>query len=217
MIGIYKITSPTNKVYIGQSVNIKQRWNRYKNMECISQPALYNSFKKHTALKHKFEILEECNVIDLNEKERYYQDLYSVINGNGLNCILTPSKGGRGIMSDETKKKISLAHIGKTISETTRQKLRIANLGNKYAKGNKHTIEALKKISDNSKKQKLRKDHIDLLSKINSLKVINTKNGYIYNSIIECATLNGYNANNLSRYLNGKRKNKTNFIFYENK
>ena len=39
----------------------------------------------------------------------------------------------------------------------------------------------------------------------------------MYNSIIECATLNGYNANNLSRYLNGKRKNKTNFIFYENK
>lgn len=37
MIGIYKITSPSGKVYIGQSVNIKERFkshlkNRKKNI-----------------------------------------------------------------------------------------------------------------------------------------------------------------------------------------
>ena len=31
MIGIYKLTSPSNKVYIGQSLNIKNRLSKYKN------------------------------------------------------------------------------------------------------------------------------------------------------------------------------------------
>ena len=128
MIGIYKITNPNGKVYIGQSVNINNRWNRYKNLECISQPALYNSLKKYTPSKHKFEVLLECNRDELNEKERYYQELFNVIK-DGLNCVLTKSNSNRGKMSEETKLKISLAHKGKIISEVTREKLRIANLG----------------------------------------------------------------------------------------
>jgi group I intron endonuclease len=128
MIGIYKITSPTNRVYIGQSVNIKSRWSRYKNLECISQPALYNSLKKYTPEKHKFEVLLECSKCELDEKERYYQDLFDVIN-NGLNCILTSSINSRGKMSDDTKLKISIAHKGKILSEITKEKIRLANLG----------------------------------------------------------------------------------------
>lgn len=31
MIGIYKITSPLNKVYIGQAINIDKRWEQYIN------------------------------------------------------------------------------------------------------------------------------------------------------------------------------------------
>ena len=30
MIGIYKIVSPSGKVYIGQSTNIERRWKEYK-------------------------------------------------------------------------------------------------------------------------------------------------------------------------------------------
>ena len=29
MIGIYKITSPSGKVYIGQSIDIERRWKKY--------------------------------------------------------------------------------------------------------------------------------------------------------------------------------------------
>ena len=32
MIGIYKITSPNNRVYIGQSINIEKRFIGYKRM-----------------------------------------------------------------------------------------------------------------------------------------------------------------------------------------
>lgn len=47
--GIYKITSPTNKIYIGKSKSLKQRENNYKSsLEKIkSQIKLYNSIKKY--------------------------------------------------------------------------------------------------------------------------------------------------------------------------
>ena len=31
--GIYKITSPNGRVYIGQSINLKNRENQYKNIK----------------------------------------------------------------------------------------------------------------------------------------------------------------------------------------
>lgn len=36
-IGIYKITSPSNKVYIGQSRNIDKRLLKYKRLICERQ------------------------------------------------------------------------------------------------------------------------------------------------------------------------------------
>ena len=44
MIGIYKITSPSNKIYIGQTTNYKKRLGDYYNLNCINQIKLYNSF-----------------------------------------------------------------------------------------------------------------------------------------------------------------------------
>lgn len=56
--GVYKITSPTGKVYIGQSKNIHKRWNSYKSMSKgnIRQPKLINSFKKYGVPHHVFEV-----------------------------------------------------------------------------------------------------------------------------------------------------------------
>jgi hypothetical protein len=47
MIGIYKITSPSKKVYIGQSVNIEKRKYFYEIGNCKKQIKLYNSIKKY--------------------------------------------------------------------------------------------------------------------------------------------------------------------------
>ena len=79
MIGIYKITSPSKKVYIGQSVNIENRKNIYSKIKCKGQSKLYNSLKKYGFSEHKFEIICECEILELNEKERFYQELYSSI------------------------------------------------------------------------------------------------------------------------------------------
>lgn len=107
MIGIYKITSPSNRVYIGQSVDIKSRWKSYKCKNCKSQPKLYRSFKKYGVDKHKFEVIHYCEIEELNELERYYQDFYDCIGRNGLNCMLTKSKLAPRVVSEETKRKVS--------------------------------------------------------------------------------------------------------------
>ena len=40
----------------------------------------------------KFEIIEQCILTQLNERERYWQDYYDVLGINGLNCKLTETK-----------------------------------------------------------------------------------------------------------------------------
>ena len=69
--GIYKITSPTNKVYIGQSTNSLFRFGAYKRLNCKKQTYLYNSFLKHGVENHTFEIIEECSIDILNERLNY--------------------------------------------------------------------------------------------------------------------------------------------------
>ena len=87
MTGIYKITSPSKKVYIGQSIDIEKRFKQYKRLDCKKQPKLYNSLKKYNPENHVFEIIEECLVEQLNEKEIYWKQHYNSIK-EGLNCEL---------------------------------------------------------------------------------------------------------------------------------
>jgi len=104
MTGIYKITSPTGKVYIGQSINIEKRFEHYKYVNSIKgQPKLYYSFKKYGYKNHIFEILEECQIKQLNEQEIYWGLYFNVIN-EGLNCKLGNQNS---IISKETRLKMS--------------------------------------------------------------------------------------------------------------
>lgn len=110
MIGIYKITNPSEKIYIGQSLNIERRMKQYSKVQCEGQKKLYHSIKKYGWNKHIFEILLECEISELNDKERYYQDLYSSTNKNGLNILLTKSNDRSGELSQEVKDKISISN-----------------------------------------------------------------------------------------------------------
>lgn len=87
--GIYKITSPSGRVYIGQSVDIKVRWASYRG-NCSNQVKLYNSFQKYGVHKHIFEIEEECREEVLTERELYWQKHYNCVE-EGLNCTYVPA------------------------------------------------------------------------------------------------------------------------------
>lgn len=81
MTGIYKITSPTGKIYIGQSVNLKRRFRDYKKLtnKIKNQRKLYRSFLKHGVENHQFDIIEYCSEEELNCSERFWQDEFDVI------------------------------------------------------------------------------------------------------------------------------------------
>lgn len=123
IIGIYKIISPSKKVYIGQSKNIEKRFSSYKCLGCKSQTHIYNSLKKYGVKKHKFEIIHQCEVSELNDLEIYYIDIYQSFNSNfGLNL----RSGGKCKInvSDETKAKLSNSRKGRVMSEKTKDILR---------------------------------------------------------------------------------------------
>ena len=103
MIGIYKITNPNNKIYIGQSTNIENRKYYYISVKCNKQLKLYNSLKKYGWDKHVFEIVEECSLEQLNEREIYWGEYYNVLGEDGLNLRLGDA---RGKCSEEMKLKI---------------------------------------------------------------------------------------------------------------
>jgi hypothetical protein len=109
MIGIYKITSPSNKIYIGQSINIEKRYYIYSLKSCKTQIKLYHSFLKYGFNNHMFQILEECEESELNNRERYYQDLYNSTGKNGLNCRLTETNDKSGKLSEETIEKMKIS------------------------------------------------------------------------------------------------------------
>lgn len=146
MIGIYKIINPKGKVYIGQSINIKKRWNYYKcNYHNIvdKQNKLFNSFKKYGIDNHIFEVIEECNVEQLNEREIYWGEIFNCTDINkGLNLR---ELGKQGIWTDEAKTKLSQAHIGKP-KHTDESKAKISA----KLKGTKYTEEQKQKCSENS-------------------------------------------------------------------
>lgn len=80
--GIYKITNiKTKECYIGQAIHIKDRW--VEHVKCglgIDTPAgnkLYKAIQEFGLWNFSFEVLEECPREQLNEKEKYYIDLYS--------------------------------------------------------------------------------------------------------------------------------------------
>lgn len=166
MIGIYKITNPKGRIYIGQSVDIVLRKKSYERLSCNEQPKLYNSLVKYGFSEHIFDVIEECNVVELNERERYWQDYYNVIE-EGLNCRLTGTEDKSGHLSEEQKQLISEKLTGRTrtFSAEHRENLRKAAVRRGYTppsrkglpgtmKGKKHSVESVDRMKKPKQKVK---------------------------------------------------------------
>lgn len=76
MIGIYKITNiKNNKVYIGQSVNIEKRWREHIyafRRGDHTNVYFQRAWNKYGEENFIFEIIEECLIENLNDKESFY-------------------------------------------------------------------------------------------------------------------------------------------------
>jgi group I intron endonuclease len=235
MVGVYKITNPIGKIYIGQSIDIKKRFNAYKKLRCKNQPKIYNSFVKYGVENHIFEILEELDVQSLNKRERFWQKEFDVLN-NGLNCKLTNENNFNGSFCKETKEKMSNSAKVKVFTKEHRLNMSINRIGNKNGMfGKKQSEETKAKIriakqnmSDQSRlnysisAKKRSKEFYENLSiknkgKLppNSKLVLNLETGIYYDSVTDASrTLHkGQGSRTLSCKLLGKRFNNTNFIY----
>lgn len=94
MIGIYKIQNLINgKLYIGQSVDIEQRWKEHISAAKgdYYHYTLYKAMRKYGIENFSFSIIEECNRDELSEKEKYWIKFYNSYE-EGYNSTL----GGEG-------------------------------------------------------------------------------------------------------------------------
>lgn len=236
-VGIYKITSPSGKVYIGQSRNIGKRVAAYKRGEYNKQPKLYNSMNKYGYANHSIEVICFAEICDLNKLEVYYISLHdSVI--KGLNS--TTGGDAKYSLSEESKQKIGRAHKGKKLSDTHKENLRLINTGKKYSPETKaknslrllgnshslgyiHTQDTRQKMSlaktgiifSETSRKKISQKMKGNKNGINSRRkeIIDTSSGIIYRSITEAAEQLGYKPKSLNNMLTGFRKNKTNLQY----
>ncbi|MEK6884348.1 MAG: hypothetical protein AABY22_32250 [Nanoarchaeota archaeon] len=172
--GIYKITSPTRKIYIGLSYNIYIRFLTYKNCTCYKQRRLYNSIKKHGWNAHTFEIIHVCNLNiskkELNDLEIYYEELYDSTNSKtGLNLRKCGGSGGKH--HEETKELIGKSNKLAYSTPEMKEMCRLQNIGRKRN-------DEIRKNQRESKKKKGKGDSKYLGVAVN--KCIKGGNEYIY-------------------------------------
>jgi len=158
---IYKITSPSGRVYIGQTRNFQSRMSAYRRYASVSdedakklkQPKIVNSLRKYGFEKHSVEILLRCGVDDLSMYERKFIALYDSNSTNGLNC----TDGGEGIVNCEQQKiavrKSNVRRTGETRSTETRRL--ISEAAKKRDPSSRlHSIESKRKIGEANRKRK---------------------------------------------------------------
>ena len=210
MIGIYRITI-NNKVYIGQSVNIYKRKTYHESY--IKRNKHANAYMQRAFNKYndfKFEVIEECSIEELDERECYWIDYYDCLNGEfGYNL----QSGGHfnKRLSEESKKKLSESHKGKKLSEETKKRM------GKSRKGIKRNEETKNKISEAQKGEKSY-----MFGKSGVLNPMSKKilqydlNGNFINefgSLHEAFRCTGVKVPNISRCASGKLKQTGGYIW----
>jgi group I intron endonuclease len=164
---IYRIKNLINgKIYIGQTQNIKRRFYEHKH-ELKSgkhhNKHFQNSFNTHGEENFSFEVIEECEVNKLDEREIYWIDYCDTVNkkkgynqstgGNTLRGSANPFF--RKHHTSKAKEKMSKFRKGLFAGEKNYfYGKRFIGEDNPFY-GKQHTEEVRKKMSDKHHKKKL--------------------------------------------------------------
>ena len=145
---IYKISFPlemSRKVYIGRSINTKNRFQRHK---CFTKNkstyAIHNAMRKYGIKNTIFEVIASCLYNNINYANETEISIISQYNSfkNGYN--MTP--GGEGVASGKDhpnfgKKGKNTSFFGKHHSKESKNKISIS------LSGKRHTEETKRKMS----------------------------------------------------------------------
>lgn len=229
MVGIYKITNPKGKVYIGQSINIEERKRKYSKLykESIG-PKLFNSLKKYGWGNHKFEIIQECSIKDLNELETFYKKkILNKFNKDWRKVLFLElyDKSG-GPRSQLVKDKIKKSKMGKNSKKIKQYNLEgnfikewpsILSAERIYGKGIKDCLSRKKYTSSNfiwryeedsvllEDIEKIKNKYLSHKKQVNQFDL---EENYIktWNSTMEIQNTLGYPNSNISSCCLGKQK-----------
>jgi hypothetical protein len=127
-VGIYKITNIiNNKYYIGSAVDIKNRFKTHKRLLKNNKHFnnhLQSAYNKYGINNFTYEIIEITNKLNLLEREQYWIDILDANNNKkGYNKRLNVSSNLGISLSDETRKKLSLSHLGNKHNKDTKIKI----------------------------------------------------------------------------------------------
>lgn len=150
---IYLITCTiNNKKYVGQTIrNLEERWRDHLRHTKNPKTYLHRAMKKEGLENFIIEKIYECSSQEeLNEKEKYFTNLYEAWAPKGYTC---KAGNGKGACSEETRKKMSKSSTGKTHSEETKRQLSLNRKGKHLGIDNPfygkcHSEETRKKMSD---------------------------------------------------------------------
>ena len=157
---IYKITSPSGKIYIGQTQCLYKRFQNYRKRK--ANKYLMKAILKYGLENMMVDILEKDVELGLlDEREQFYLDMLQPFGDNGYNiCKKAGTTRGRKRPQEEMKgssefnktKVGELNHFyGKRFTEETKQKLREGRIGKKMSE---ETIRKIKENTDHSPKYK---------------------------------------------------------------
>lgn len=133
MIGIYKYTNKNNgKVYIGRSVNITRR-----KWEHLHNPSPYSYFDEVISTTGEenflFEIIEECDVSQLQEREKYWINYYESCALNKKNKGYNLTYGGEEYRSENNPwAKLSIKTVKEIIEKLEKTKISIQKIAKEY-------------------------------------------------------------------------------------
>lgn len=205
---IYRIVSPSGKVYIGQSFSLKDRVYRYSNLKCKNQRRLYSSLLKYGWHSHFFSIVCSGSYYPehLNKLE---QDFIAHYKSNVVGLNISSGGNLNSYHSQETKAKMS--ESGKIRSEAHRAAIRKQNKERIFSDDTrkKMSLSAKAKIVTQQHRDNIKKNHVNTLAKL----VLDLETGIYYDNGNLASIAKGINRHTLKNMLNGNKRNKTQLIY----
>jgi group I intron endonuclease len=160
---IYKITSPSGRIYIGKSKNLKKRIKDYK-YQCEKRKSIvHDSIRGYGWDNHTLEIIEECADELLSEREIFWiKELksYWLENQKGMNMTRGGEAGGGSWMWDTKRRKYfselykgeGSPFYGKHHTEETKKYLSKLTRERHIERGTKIPVWGVEKMLSNKRK-----------------------------------------------------------------
>ena len=128
MVGIYMFTNKiTGESYIGQSINISSRYKSHKYL-CGADTYFHKNIRYYGFNNFSFELLEECSIEELNDKEIYYIDKYDTLYPKGYNLTRGGDSGFHKVYKLDSYSDV--LHIIELLQNTTLTNTDIAKMYN---------------------------------------------------------------------------------------